>query len=308
MSTPAGRDLPVPAATAWRYPPARALRREGGAVQFGLHGDRGVVLSGLSHTESAWLLSLPTQPRSVDLDGSGARWGLAPQRVAELVALLHAHGLVRSEPPSRQARPVVVIGTGPLPLLVRGQLRRCGLTVVGTSIRPCDPPELAVLVGADALTPHDSRSWAESEIVHLPALVCGGRAVVGPLVARAGDPCLFCLELARRDHDPQWPQLLSQLAPHSLEAGTSVQADPALATTVAGVVAMLTQAHLDGIPVPAGVTWEVALPSPTVTTRRWTVHPRCPVPHQPTGQAATGFLRGRPRGRLRATTTPESSS
>jgi hypothetical protein len=284
------------------------LRRGAGEVQFGTAPGSGVVLAGLTEAESAWLLSL-RPGRSSRPPGAGVAWGLDPVRVTALADLLRAHGLadVDRSPSAREGRSVAVLGRGPLHDQLCGQVRRAGVPLVTPALDPEDPPDLAVLLAAEAVAPHEARSWAASGVPHLPLVVSGHRAVVGPLVGRSGAPCLHCLDLSRRDLDPAWPWLLSQLLASDRQAQAGLSVDPALATTVAGLVGILVQGHLDGIPVPAGVTWEVALPSPTVTARRWSRHPRCPCA-QETGQAATSFLRGRPLGRLRATTTPESTS
>ncbi len=269
-----------------------------------------MVLGGLSETEVRWLLSLSAGPVRATLISSGLRWGVDPLRVIALADVLAAHGLLPLAEAQHRRRTghVVVLGAGPVPALLRGALRRCGIGRVEPAFVPAHPPDLVVLVASDAILAHDSTSWAHSGIAHLPVVVRGDAGLVGPLMGRAAGPCLICLDLLRRDHDPGWPRLLDQLGGLAPAGGGPVRADPALATTLAGAVAMLVQAHLDCIPVPAGVTWEVVPPSPAVTTRRWSVHPLCPVPHADPGQAATELLRGRPRGRLRGTTTPASTS
>jgi hypothetical protein len=269
-----------------------------------------MVLAGLSEAETAWLLSL----------GSGRLLGSArrsltrvldPLRVAHLTDLMCTHGVVETDRdearPTRRTSRVAVLGRGPLHAQLRAQVRRSGAPCVLTEVLPEEPPDLAVLLVSDAVPTHEAQAWSRSGIAHLPVVLSGGRAVAGPIVAAPGSPCLHCLDLARSDQDPAWPHLLNQLLGPGPDTGPP-PVDPALATMVAGLVGMLVQAHLDGHPVPPGVTWELALPSPTVTTRRWSVHPRCPSAHTGAGQAATSLLRGRPRGRLRGTTTPDSTS
>lgn len=303
-------DHPSPHAGAWLHPVLRAVRRGDDEVQFGIDPDRGIVLGGLTETETRWLVSLAGAASEPDLVRSGARWGLDPARLSALIELLRTHGLIRTGRVDRDQRTgyVVVQGAGPLPALLRGQLRRCRVRRVEAAYVAATPPDLVVLVASDAIPAQESRSWTSSGVMHLPVLVPGDRGVVGPLAGRVETPCLICLHLRRRDMDAGWPRLLSQLTHPGVQTHGPVNIDPALATTLAGVVAMLVRAHLDGTTVPAGVTWETTLPSPTVSTRRWSIHPLCPAHPAGPGQAATGPLRGRPRGRLRGTTTPESTS
>ncbi len=311
MSESAHHPDPPPTQVAGRLrPTARPLRRGDGQVQFGVDPDAGMVLAGLSEAETTWLLSLRSA-RLPPAVRSGLTRGLDPLRVAQLTDLMRAHGLVETDPGQSPAPPqtarVAVLGRGRLHAQLCSQVRRGGTIDVPTEVSREDPPDLAVLLVSDAVPTHEAQAWARSGIPHLPVVVSRGRAVAGPVVAVPGSPCLHCLDLTRSDQDPAWPHLLNQLLGQRPDTGPA-PVDPALATMLVGLVDMLVQTHLDGLPVPPGVTWELALPSPMVTARRWPVHPRCPAPHAGAGQAATSLLRGRPRGRLRGTTTPAWTS
>ncbi len=262
----------------------RPLRRDEGEVQFGIDPDQGIVLTGLTEAEVCWLLSLaagPARRNGLSSRRAGQGWGLDPRRVAQLLDLLRAHGLVRGgEPgtmPARGRARVAVLGEGPLAARVRAQVRLSGVARVDTGLGQ-DPPEMVILVVPEALASHEARAWGALGTTHLPVLFGATWASVGPLVGRPDTPCLRCVDLARRDLDPAWPVLVDQIAGHR-DAASPLSADPALTSTVCGVVGMLLQAHLAGRPVPEGVSWGVRLPSPQVLARRWSVHPRCDTAH-----------------------------
>lgn len=262
----------------------RPLRRGEGEVQFGIDPDQGVVLAGLTEAEVCWLLSLAPGPARRDALSSrrpGQGWGVDPRRATHLLDLLRAHGLVRGGTPgtlpARGPARVAVLGEGPLAARVRAQVRLSGLARVDTGLGQ-DPAEMAILVVPEALASHEAHAWGALGTTHLPVLFGATWASVGPLVGRPDTPCLRCVDLARRDLDPAWPVLVDQIAGHR-GAASPLSPDPAVTSTVCGVVGMLLRAHLAGRPVPAGVSWGVRLPFPQVLARRWVVHPRCDTVH-----------------------------
>jgi len=120
------------------------------------------------------------------------------------------------------------------------------------------PPEPAVL-----------RALSHRRLAHLPVCVRDGTALVGPLVRAGGVPCLNCLDLHRRDRDPAWPLIASQLGalPESCAATTVLAA--------AGYAAAEVLRHVDGgTPQTLGATVEIASPG-EVRRRTWTPHPDC---------------------------------
>lgn len=259
---------------------ARPLRRGRGEVQFGTDPGEGMVLTGLTEAETSWLLSLGAgrswTGRSASLP-PGRGWGLDPHRVRHLLELLQAHGLLRpaapAPVPTRGRLRVAVLGPGRLASRVRAQVRLSGAQHVESWLED-SRPDMAVLVAGEVLPGDEARSWALSGVPHLPVLTGPTRASVGPLVGAPEAPCLRCLDLTRRDHDPAWPGLLDQLSVRARAAGPA-PLDHALAASVCGVVGILLQTRLVGRPVPAGVSWSIRLPSPQVVARRWAVHPRC---------------------------------
>ncbi|MGB3829810.1 MAG: hypothetical protein WA962_13640 [Ornithinimicrobium sp.] len=276
---------------------ARPVRRGVGEVQFGLNPEHGIVMAGLSEAEAGWLLSLdgaPQRPSTPLRRGPGVLltsaggWGLSASRALELLDVLHAHGLVVEESTrpgrghagvaARDIRDgvVVVLGRGAVPDSIRDHLRTAGTAGVSEVFDPTQPPALTVLVVRDAVGPRDRTWWVRSGQAHLPVVISHHRAVLGPLLGNSADgPCLTCLDLTRRDRDTAWPLIAAQLGHSPSDWAAEVSTEPTLSTTVASLTTMLVRAHLRSLSPPVGVTWEVALPWPHVTTRQWPRHLAC---------------------------------
>ncbi|MGB7424695.1 MAG: hypothetical protein WA903_07310 [Ornithinimicrobium sp.] len=277
----------------------RPVRRGSGEIQFGLTPERGIVMAGLTEAEAGWLLSLggpgglKAEPRCADpgvLVASAAGWGVSLPRARELLDVLHTHGVVvqgpsstpetkmRSPSPARTRTPVVcVLGHGGVPNSIRAQVGALGSPRVHSELDVAEPAEMTVVVVRDAISARDRSWWARSPLVHLPVVVGDRRAVLGPVITRGTPgPCLLCLDLTRRDRDTAWPLIVAQIADSTGNGTGQVNTDPILTAAVAASTAMVVRAHLDGLGVPSGVTWEVALPWPDVRTRRWPRHVACP--------------------------------
>jgi bacteriocin biosynthesis cyclodehydratase domain-containing protein len=115
-------------------------------------------------------------------------------------------------------------------------------------------------------------SYRRRGIPHLAVDIRDGIAVIGPLVPPAGSPCLHCLDLHRRDRDPQWPALAAQLS-------TGPDAPPPCSvTTLLSAIAYAADevlTYLDGRrPQTVGTTIEVSGPGQE-RRRTWAPHPSC---------------------------------
>lgn len=147
-----------------------------------------------------------------------------------------------------------------------------GQTAPGTRTTPLRRRETSfvVQVGAGAPANLAAAGYARHRLPHLTVTVRDGTAVVGPLVPPTGAPCLNCVDLHRRDRDPEWPALAAQLA----RPGD----DPcAVATTLtaAGLATAEVLSWLDGDrPATLGASLEVSTPG-QVRRRRWPPHPQC---------------------------------
>jgi hypothetical protein len=138
-------------------------------------------------------------------------------------------------------------------------------------------PDLVVLPAMGAIRADAGEPWLRRGIPHLPLVVQSHRVQIGPLITGGGlGPCLLCMDLHRRDRDPAWPALLSQLSPTwPLSPGASVTVESSLTAVAIGVAAMIVHTRLDGQPVPGDVSLELSLPWPAVVSRRWFRHPLC---------------------------------
>ena len=144
-----------------------------------------------------------------------------------------------------------------------------------TSARGDLRPDLVVLVGHGALDPHRYDGLLREDVAHLAVLVRERDVVVGPLVLPGRSACLRCLDLHRRDRDPQWPRLVPQLSTGS--DGTTAAEESALVALGSALAAAQALAHLDARcrPASADATLEVALPDGLVDVRPWSAHPAC---------------------------------
>jgi bacteriocin biosynthesis cyclodehydratase domain-containing protein len=118
--------------------------------------------------------------------------------------------------------------------------------------------------------------------------VRGRVGVVGPLVVPGATSCLHCADLHRRDADPRWPRLATQL--------TASEPPPSGATVTclltAATAALQVLAYVDGTARPGALEATIELHPPDLVPRlrRWPPHPACgcgaPLDGDPAGSAA----------------------
>ena len=94
---------------------------------------------------------------------------------------------------------------------------------------------------------------------------------VGPLVRPGRSPCHFCLALARRDQDPQWPTIWRQ---------QRITSTPDADTVLVGLTAYVAVAHVldwltEGRPPSIGGFVEISGPHGETLSRRFSQHPEC---------------------------------
>jgi bacteriocin biosynthesis cyclodehydratase domain-containing protein len=112
-------------------------------------------------------------------------------------------------------------------------------------------------------------------VAHLPVVLHGTSAEVGPLVQPGTGPCLRCLDLTRTDHDPGWPAVLAQLTPTAVGPVAEASGETSLVFATAGLAAMAALGALDGHPPEPGTSWRLGLPVPRLTEQVWPRHPDC---------------------------------
>ncbi len=145
-----------------------------------------------------------------------------------------------------------------------------------TNTRPPHPskvPEFVVLARGSTCGRQQLSRHAHRGAPHLPVLLRDGTAIVGPLVIPGQTACLHCLDLHRRDRDPAWPTLMSQLATYPRRPEAS---HVALATAAAALAGMQVLAFLDGEPASTiGAALELDGLGTLVRRRAWSPHPEC---------------------------------
>jgi len=145
--------------------------------------------------------------------------------------------------------------------------------VPGVETRPVRRGQatLTVLLGADRPANLLAASYARHRQAHLLVDIRDRTPVVGPLVPPTGTPCLNCLDLHRRDRDPGWPQLASQLC--AIGPATICDSATLLAAVSVGTAEIL--AFVDGgSPETIGAAIEVHAPA-RLRRRAWPAHQGC---------------------------------
>jgi bacteriocin biosynthesis cyclodehydratase domain-containing protein len=181
-----------------------------------------VVLTAVSRLDERLLAALVQGVSRGGLDMIAATEGATPAQVAQLLdqvgpALLPPRetgpSAVDRRPRSARSGPVAVVGGGPTAERVADALGRAGHDVRMRRLDDEADPDapLAVLVAHFAIAPAVYGRWAREDVPHLPVLVGDRHAVVGPLVEPGRTACCYCLDLHRRDADPAWPAIATQL-------------------------------------------------------------------------------------------------
>ncbi len=242
--------------------PARLLRRRlaarvviSGTGRLGAPIAVALAEAGAGHVHA----DLPGTVTAAELPGGplrGADIG-TPRRLAVTTALLRAAPVVETHAVRRGAASLVVqLGHDqPAILLAAGHLRR-------------RQPHLAVAVR-------------------------DGVAVVGPFVPATGAPCLNCVDLHRRDRDPEWP---------GRPAGGAEATEPCAVATLLAATAYAAAEILTfvdgGTPETTGAAVEITAPG-RFRRRTWPPHPACGCgPRPPRPRSRSGVPNGQHRSGL----------
>jgi bacteriocin biosynthesis cyclodehydratase domain-containing protein len=235
-----------------------------------------VVLGSVSRLDERLLDALVHGISRGGLDMIAATEGAGPAHVTQLLDLVRPALLPPRDaglPRGARTGPVAVVGGGPTADRVADALARAGHAVAMQPMSGDADPRtpLAVIVAHFAIAPAVYGRWSREDVPHLPVVLGDRHAVVGPLVEPGRTACCYCLDLGRRDADPAWPAIATQLlgrdsgseaglVPAELAALAARPADRLLAT---GENALAThQAVLD-------------VRTGRVTRRASRPHPRC---------------------------------
>lgn len=81
----------------------------------------------------------------------------------------------------------------------------------GGLTEPVAPGTRVVLLAAHRVDPRRATLYARDDVVHLPLVLDGASATVGPVIVPGRTACLACLDAVRRRDEPMWPMLAAQL-------------------------------------------------------------------------------------------------
>ena len=119
--------------------------------------------------------------------------------------------------PPRRHPPIVVQTADDLPpRVVRAVLaalpaRTRVLPWVASTDVGAPPGSAVVILGAYRVEPRRAATYMRDDVTHLPLVLDGGRARIGPVVRPGRTACLACLDAEHRRDDPQWPVVAAQL-------------------------------------------------------------------------------------------------
>lgn len=189
------------------------------SAQFGIDPPA-VVLPHVTETQEKILSALVT---GISRSGIGM---LARSHPAECDDLLDAlsRTLIATRPQAPTAN-VAVLGRGALVESIARALAASGVSVnvAENADEIANPePDLAILVGHFVIPPSVHSHWLRRDVPHLPVVISDSAVEVGPVVTPGITGCLLCVDLHRRDADPAWPAIATQLLGRTSSAETPI--------------------------------------------------------------------------------------
>lgn len=163
---------------------------------------------------------------------------------------------------------VAVGGSSPFVPELGALLGACGIRV--QSADEATSPDLAVVSGHHVLAPALHAHWLRRDVPHLPVLFTDRAVLLGPVVEPGTGPCLLCLELHRRDADPAWPAIASQLLGRD---GTSES--PLTGREAVAAAARLVLNRLSSGPTTSTDSLRIDAATGHRSVRSWPPHPEC---------------------------------
>jgi hypothetical protein len=127
------------------------------------------------------------------------------------------------------------------------------LTLAGADVRlstwygapdeAIDAQETVIVLAHHVVEPRRVAALMSADIAHVPLVLGGAGAEIGPYVLPGQTPCLSCISAARCDADPAWPHLAAQLIGRA-----APPVNPALVMEAAFATAGLVSASERGHP------------------------------------------------------------
>ena len=179
---------------------------------------------------------------------------------------------------------VTMCGTGQTAALISGLLRLSDVAVAqydqvagadAASSGSADSPDIAIVLAQFVIDPELHGRWLRRDIPHLP-IVFGDRTVhIGPLITPGNGPCLFCLELDRRDSDSAWPALSAQLWGRSSPFESTLVSTQVAGIAVRLVLGQLERADHAGALSTEAIGIQLDIETGRVSEHRRVAHPEC---------------------------------
>ncbi|CAH0159121.1 hypothetical protein SRABI128_00741 [Microbacterium sp. Bi128] len=112
----------------------------------------------------------------------------------------------------------------------------------GRDSHPVPAEARVLLLAAHRVDPRRAVEIVRHDVVHLPLVLDGTSAAVGPLIAPGRTACLTCLDADRRRQDSSWPLIAAQLLARPRPA-----IDPALAAEAGRAARHLLSGPIDPV-------------------------------------------------------------
>lgn len=231
-----------------------------------------VVLESVSSTEERLIAALGVGITRAGLGVvASGRDDVVDDLLRRLAPALDSSGRTAVERGKGSPPHVALTGEGRLLELTARVLGDAGLapTVARTpAALPSGDIAFGLVLARGVVPPDANAFWLRRDVPHLAAVVGDATVRLGPLVEPGAGPCLVCVELHRRDVDPAWPAIATQLL-----ARPPRDAPAALAAEAAATMARLVLGRLNGA-VTAPTMLRIAADG-TRTRRAVTRHPDC---------------------------------
>lgn len=136
---------------------------------------------------------------------------------------------------------------------------------------PNRPVTLEIAICSYLTNPAWAKACIKKGLPHLPIIKRETEIEVGPLFIPGRTLCLHCQHLAKREVDPEWPQLAAQLA-----CADPVMADTSLSEYASAFAVREVLSYLSGLPISlVGASWVFNPADPLPQVRQWQPHPKC---------------------------------